>query len=77
MAKQKAAAKKDAPKGKGTKVETTKAPKVMTPAQMAESLVGKKIKSVVDLGNGFYRITFDDGTAIVMQLVPIDRKSVV
>lgn len=32
---------------------------------------GKEIKSVTELGNGFYRITFDDGTSVIAQFVPV------
>ena len=39
-----------------------------------KSLAGKVVKSTEDLGNGYVRITFTDGTAIVCQIVPIDIK---
>jgi hypothetical protein len=39
-----------------------------------KGLEGKKVKSETELRNGWTRIVFDDGTAIICQIVPLEMK---
>ena len=38
------------------------------------SLEGKEVKKSEEIGTGYTRITFEDGTVIICQIVPLDMK---